>query len=205
LDNLQFDNIYCMRCEKGLSLLLPESVELTIASPPYDKIRDYKGYDVDFEVVIEELFRVTKSGGVVVWIVGDQTNVSESGSSFKQVLLFKEKGFDLYDTMIFKKKNPPPLTHPRYQQCFDFMFVFSKGKPRVFNPILIPCKLAGIYQSKNKFRHSTSDSLFLLHKSGNTKNYKIRDNVWEYSVGGKKDKKIIQRINSDPFPISLVI
>ncbi|MEL7606535.1 MAG: site-specific DNA-methyltransferase [Sedimentibacter saalensis] len=204
-DYLPLNNIYCMNCEEGMRYLKSDSINLTITSPPYDNIRNYNGYNVNFEVVIEELFRVTKSGGVVVWVVGDKTEIGESCSSFKQALLFKEKGFYLYDTMIFQKKNPTPLNHGRYQQCFDFMFIFSKGKPEVFNPIMVTCKTAGNYQSKNKYRHTAEDTLSPLHKKGTTKSYKIRNNIWEYAVGGKKDKTIINRINSAPFPTSLVI
>jgi len=194
-----------MKCEIGLKKLVPCSIDLTITSPPYDKLREYKGYEVNFKDIISELYRVTKKGGVVVWVVGDQTLIGESGSSFKQALYFMNAGFHLYDTMIFKKKNPPPLSHQRYQQCFEYMFVFSKDVPKAFNPIKVPCSTAGNYQSKNKYRHSSRDTLSLLHKEGTTSEFKTRNNVWEYSVGGKKDNRIINRINPAPFPISLVV
>ncbi|MDJ1631362.1 hypothetical protein QNN00_17535 [Bacillus velezensis] len=47
---------------------------------------------------------MTKEGGVVVWVVGDKTHKgSETGSSFRQALYFKELGFNLHDTMIYEK------------------------------------------------------------------------------------------------------
>ena len=90
-------------------------IYLTVTSPPYDNLRDYKGYSFDFENVAKELYRVTKIGGVVVWVVGDATkNGSESGTSFRQALYFKEIGFNLHDTMIYAKNSYMPLTHNRY-------------------------------------------------------------------------------------------
>jgi len=98
---------------KGMAKLGKETVDLTITSPPYDNLRNYKGYSFDFEHVARGLYWVTKPGGVVVWVVGDATkNGSESGTSFKQALYFKEIGFSLHDTMIYKKIN----THSSYSQ-----------------------------------------------------------------------------------------
>ncbi len=104
------------------------SIDLTVTSPPYDNLRTYGGYEFDFEPIAKELYRVTKDGGVVVWVVGDATiKGSETGTSFKQALYFKEIGFNLHDTMIYAKKNYVMLTHNRYEQQFEYMFVFSKG------------------------------------------------------------------------------
>ena len=50
-------------------------VDLTVTSPPYDNLRTYNGYCFDFENVAKELFRITKQGGIVVWVVGDATIV----------------------------------------------------------------------------------------------------------------------------------
>ena len=131
------NRIYNQDCVQGLKQLDSESVDLVVTSPPYDNLRAYNGYSFDFESTAKELYRVIKKGGVVVWVIADQTkNGSESGSSFRQALYFKEIGFNLHDTMIWQKPNPIPLTHNRYEQAFEYMFVFSKGKPKAFNPIL---------------------------------------------------------------------
>jgi site-specific DNA-methyltransferase (adenine-specific) len=118
---------------------LPDNcIDLTITSPPYDNLRTYKGFEWDFESTAKELYRITKQGGVVVWIVNDATiKGSETGTSFKQALFFKECGFNLHDTMIWEK---PTFTATgslkvRYAPVFEYMFVFSKGKPKSFNPI----------------------------------------------------------------------
>ena len=108
---------------------------MVLTSPPYDNLRSYKGYSFNFEGVANELMRVVKSGGVVIWVVGDATqNGSESGTSFRQALYFKEIGFNLYDTMIYHKINYIPLTHRRYEQCWEYMFCFSKGAPKDIQP-----------------------------------------------------------------------
>src|SRR3990172_7596689 len=103
-------------------------IDLTVTSPPYDGLRTYNGYSFDFESVAKELYRITKQGGVVVWVVGDATiDGSETGTSFKQALYFKEVGFNLHDTMIYQKNVMPFPEQTRYNQCFEYMFVLSKG------------------------------------------------------------------------------
>lgn len=112
-------------------------IDLTVTSPPYDNLRAYKGYSFDFENVARELYRVTKDGGVLVWIVADATiDGDETGTSFKQALFFKSIGFKLLDTMIYKKEAVGACgsTHA-YQQAWEFMFIFTKGKLATFNPI----------------------------------------------------------------------
>ena len=92
-------------CLKTMDSMPDNFIDLTVTSPPYDNLRDYKGYSFDFESIAKELYRTTKEGGVVVWVVGDATvKGSETGTSFKQALFFKECGFNLHDTMIWKKQ-----------------------------------------------------------------------------------------------------
>jgi site-specific DNA-methyltransferase (adenine-specific) len=123
-------------CLEVMKSLPSQSIDLTVTSPPYDNLRTYNGYSFDFEGIAKELYRVTKDGGVIVWVVGDATvNGSETGTSFKQALYFKEIGFNLHDTMIWQKPYPKPLTHNRYEQAFEYMFILSKNKPKTFNGI----------------------------------------------------------------------
>lgn len=99
-------------------------IDLTITSPPYDNLRNYNGYIFDYKSILNELYRVTKKGGVVVWIVNDKTkNGSETGTSFKQALYAKEIGFRLHDTMIYAKNNPVPSSGNRYQSTFEYMII----------------------------------------------------------------------------------
>jgi DNA modification methylase len=162
-------------------------IDLTVTSPPYDNLRDYKGYSFPFEDIAKELYRVTKQGGVLVWVVSDQTiNGSETGTSFKQALYFKEIGFNLHDTMIYAKNNPVPYYHNRYNPSFEYMFIFSKGKPKTFNPLYEERKTKG-YSEKRTFRYPDGSL-----KPANTKTIsdkKLKNNIWFYTVGGKTNLK----------------
>lgn len=162
-----------------------ESIDLTVTSPPYDDLRMYNGYSFSFEVIARELYRVTKKGGVLVWVVGDATkNGSETGTSFRQALFFKECGFFLHDTMIYAS-DKPPKTHKRYEQEFEFMFVFSRGKPKTFHPLLVPCTYTGSDKKARTFRH-TGKELGMTHHAKPVKEHKIKGNIWRYTTGYNK-------------------
>lgn len=158
-------------------------IDLTVTSPPYDGLRTYNGYSFPFEDIAKELFRVTKEGGVVVWVVGDETKqFNESGTSFKQALHFKELGFNLLDTMIYYKQNYAPAypTLRRYANQFEYMFVFSKGRPKTFNPIQKP----KVRNKKGKVTYRQKDGSLkrkVIEKGRETKD---ASNVWEFAVGG---------------------
>jgi site-specific DNA-methyltransferase (adenine-specific) len=166
-------------------------IDLTITSPPYDNLRDYKGYDFNFQEIAKELFRVTKQGGLVVWIVGDATeNGSETLSSFRQVLYFNEIGFNVHDTMIWEKPSPLPQTKEgkRYTLSFEYMFVLSKGKVNKFNPIHTDCKLQGKV-NKNKSTQRKVDGNMrqdrLLAREGTiVKPTKPLTNIWSIESKG---------------------
>jgi site-specific DNA-methyltransferase (adenine-specific) len=113
--SLDINQVHCGDCTAILHQhVASESIDMVLTSPPYDNLRAYKGYSFNFEAVADELLRVVKPGGVVVWIVADAVqNGSETGTSFKQALFFKEIGFNLHDTMIYHKVNYVPLTHRR--------------------------------------------------------------------------------------------
>ena len=176
-----------MDCLEGLKLLDDNSIDLTVTSPPYDDLRKYNN-NFDFENIAKELYRVTKDGGIVVWVVADKTNNgSETGTSFKQALFFKDIGFNLHDTMIYMS-DKPPLTHNRYEQKFEYMFVFSKGKPKTFNPIMEECKYAGLDKKARTFRH-TGDELQETHIKNKVNKEKIKGNVWYFSTGYNKSTK----------------
>ena len=169
------------------------SVDLVVTSPPYDNLRTYNGtlnWNEDiWQRVIEELYRVIADGGVVVWVVGDATiKGSETGTSFKQALYFKEAGFNLHDTMIWEKKNPMPNSSNRYLQTFEYMFIFSKGSPKKFTPILVDCLHAG----KKASRTIISVDGTRKHQSlkGRYKDKKKMSNIFRYVVGSLKEKEI---------------
>ena len=181
----------------------PDCIDLTVTSPPYDNLRTYNGFTFDFETIARQLFRVTKAGGVVVWVVGDGTvNGSESGTSFKQALFFKECGFNLHDTMIYKT-NKPPLTHNRYEQEFEYMFVFSKGTLKTFNPIMIKSNWAGT-GTQGTFRQDATGRQERAHNQKLISDKRIKGNIWHIPSGngkGTKDSYIFE--HPATFPESL--
>lgn len=164
-------------------------VDLTVTSPPYDNLRTYNGFTWDFEALAKELYRVTKPGGVVVWVVGDATvKGSETGTSFKQALFFKDIcGFNLHDTMIWNKPNAPPQTKEgrRYTLSHEYMFVFTKGKINTFNPILEPCLNAGKKSgcgTNIKPDGSIREDRVEARKGKVVNDYKQRYSVWNCSI-----------------------
>lgn len=179
---MQVNKIYNQDCLEGLGLLDNECIDLTVTSPPYDNLRLYNGYYFKFEEIAKELYRVMKPGGVIAWIVGDKTkNGSETGTSFRQALYFKDIGFNLHDTMIYEKNNPTPQKSNRYQPCFEYMFILSKGKPKTFNPIMIEKKY--IESRPNKMYDKDKSGMQIHHQYSSSSNLKIKNNIWKYNVG----------------------
>lgn len=194
--------LWCGDCLELMKNIPDGSIDLTVTSPPYDNLRTYNGNISQwsfekFQEIAKELYRVTADGGVVVWVVGDATiKGSETGTSFRQALWFKECGFNLHDTMIWEKSsfsNPFPN---RYHQVFEYMFIFSKLKPKSFNPI---------EDRKNKhagcvFSSTVREPDGTLHPRSKKKinDYGKRFNVWKISE--------VKRNNSGhpaPFPEQL--
>lgn len=179
------NKVICGDAEDELAKLDEGSVDLTVTSPPYDNLRTYNGYSFDFEAIAKELYRVTKPGGVVVWVVGDATiNGSETGTSFKQALYFKEIGFNLHDTMIWEKTGRLP-TQDRYYNVFEYMFIFSKGKPATLNFIADHKTVnGGRTQRKdaviNKGKNQKGEGSFVRNE------YARRGNIWKIHIGKNK-------------------
>ena len=160
-------------------------VDLTITSPPYDDLRTYNGYSFDFESIAKELFRVTKKGGVVVWVVGDATKKgTESLTSFRQALFFKECGFNV-ETMIFETSTYMPIRANRYDNNFQYMFVFSKGKPKTFNPIMVKKSEKSLQRGKSgrnvSFREI--DGKRQNKKPQKITTHKKKTNIWRFLTG----------------------
>jgi site-specific DNA-methyltransferase (adenine-specific) len=164
-------------------------VDLTVTSPPYDGLRDYKGYSFPFEKIAKELFRVTKDGGVIVWVVADETKAfCESLSSFRQAIFFVEQcGFNLLDTMIYHKSKYAPAypTLRRYANTFEYMFILSKGKPKTFNPIQQEKVLKNYKNKKSYFRQK--DGSQILKVIDCDRETKDAENVWTVCPTKAKD------------------
>jgi len=164
-------------CLELMPQIADKSIDMVLTSPPYDNLREYNGYTFNFEGIAKQLYRVVKDGGVVVWVVNDATiKGSETGTSFRQALYFKEIGFNLHDTMIYETSKPP-MNDKRYQACFEYMFVFSKGSPSVFNPIKVKSlnsgkKVSGTYYNKDGTMKNRSGANRPVDA------YRIKDSIW---------------------------
>jgi len=179
-------------CLERMKEIADCSVDLTVTSPPYDSLRSYNGNNVlwsdeVWKEVLRELYRITALGGVVVWVVGDATiKGSETGTSFKQALHAMSCGFRLHDTMIYHK-NALPKNHNRYEQDFEYMFVFSKGNPKTFNPIRIPCKFPEKETARKNSYFSDTKEKNRSARSGKKRKPvgldKIDGNIWYITTG----------------------
>lgn len=183
--------VYNEDCVDTMLFIPHGSIDMVLTSPPYDSMRDYGGTSSwsleKAREVIGELYDILKEGGVCVWVVGDETvDGSETMTSFRHAMMFVEAGFRLHDTMIYSKDNPCPVGGSnRYYQSFEYMFVFSKGSPKTFNPLTEP--------RRNKYNDTRTERVkgFQRGVDGNMvpKFTKInqgdpkRRNVWTYSLG----------------------
>lgn len=195
-------------CLDLMPTLDENSIDLTVTSPPYDNLRKYNGAAADWhrgkwEAVLRELFRVTKNGGVVVWVVGDATiDGSESGSSFQQALYAKSLGFRLHDTMIYFKEGPPQ-SHNRYEQKFEFMFVLSKGRPTTFNGLREPSLFPG--KKRCGGMRQDGDELTYRNSGGRVAETKLRGNVWKFAVNPDGKANLLSRKHPAVFPKALAL
>lgn len=184
---------YCCDCIELMNHMIANgtNVDLTITSPPYDSIRRYGNNEWNFDIfksIANLLYEVTKDGGTLVWVVGDSTvNGSESGTSFKQALYFKEIGFNLHDTMIFEKNSssfPSSRKSNRYTQIFEYMFILTKGKPKTSNLII---------DKKNKWKghknwgkntqYEQNGELIETEDIKEVPEFSPRTNIWKYTTG----------------------
>jgi len=184
---IELNKVYNENCIETISKMPDGFIDLVVTSPPYDGMRTYNGYSFDFENIAKELYRVVKDGGVIVWIVGDATvNGSESGTSFRQALFFKEIGFNLYDTMFYEKASRIP-TEGRYYNTVEYMFILSKGKPKTLN-FIVDHKNSTEGQSRikdkciNKGKNEKKEGEYMV-----TGEFSRRSNVWRYGTGRPTD------------------
>ena len=197
------NQIYPGECADMMSCLPDGCIDLTVTSPPYDNLRDYNGYTLDWQAVIKQLYRVTKPGGVVVWVVADATiNGSETGTSFRQALWAMECGFGLHDTMIYYTGSQGAKgSNLAYWQAWEYMFIWAKGLPKTTNRIK---------DHKNIYA-GTKNTSTRRQKDGSRQNERfvtpdnsVRCNVWYYPTGkGITSKDNIAFDHDAPFPEAL--
>ena len=199
---IELNKIYNENCLETMAKMPDCFIDLTVTSPPYDDVRTYKGFTLPLKDIAKELYRVTKDGGVVVWVVNDKTkNYCESLTSFKTAILFvEEAGFNLHDTMIYKRTCAFPDV-VRYYQDFEYMFVFSKGKTKTVN-LLRQSKTEGtLKRQKNKtgvggerqvdgsLKRIDNTNGFERKERARNDNTRVKSNVWELPRGNQNSTK----------------
>lgn len=171
-----------------LKTLESASIDLVLTSPPYDDLRTYKGFNFNFERIAQELFRVLKKGGVMVWIVGDSViKGSESLNSLRQALYFKDIGFNIHDTMIYQKNNFSNPSKTRYHQIFEYMFIVSKASPKTFNPIMDRKNIYAGHTSLGANTTRKKDGTFTQQKKRIISEYGMRYNIWKGNTSGQEN------------------
>lgn len=173
------NGIFSADCVEFMREMPEDFVNLTVTSPPYDNLRNYDGYEFDFESIADGLYRVTAPGGIVVWVVGDKINGGRTLTSFQQALYFKSIGFVMHDVMIYQKKNTPFMRKNAYTNCYEFMFVLSKGRPQTFNPLMQKTARNG-FEMLVFNKRADADNKKQLKE---LKKEKTRANIWSYAVG----------------------
>lgn len=200
---IETEVVHCGECSEIMSTWPDDCIDLTVTSPPYDNLRDYHGYVFDFEAIAQQLYRVTKPGGVVVWVVADQTiNGSETGTSFRQALRFMEMGFNLHDTMIYEAPGTGAKgSNLAYWQTFEYMFIFSVGTPSTVNRI---ADKANIKAKQSQYKSIGGRSVKKYGKKSTQRvtiaSHGIRTNIWRIAAGNNGDDKTP---HPAPFPEAL--
>ena len=181
MQQINTGRIYNENCIETLRRMPDDFLDMTMTSPPYDDLRSYNGYELPVKSITRLLYARTKPGGVVIWVVADRTvDGSETLTSFSHAFAFREAGFRLHDTMIFAKNNPIPSDcGRRYRQSFDYIFCFSKGTPKTFNPITQPVKEQKAFKS---FRITKTGRNDLAHDHEPPKTRRA-NNIFHYNVG----------------------
>lgn len=186
--DIELNTIYNEDCLETMGRMPDDFVDLTVTSPPYDNLRTYNGFSFEFEKIAQELYRVTKDGGVVVWVVGDATvNGTESGTSFRQALYFKELGFNLHDTMIYQKAGTGASgSNYAYWQSFEYMFILTRGLPVSINRIKDSKNgRAGSFASTGNKQSTIGTRLY--SKPHTVEDYGVRSNIWRYHPSNGND------------------
>lgn len=186
---MEINQIYTCECVEFMHSIESNFVDCVVTSPPYDGLRDYKGFVFDCHEVAKELLRIVMPGGVIVWVVGDAIKKgNRTLTSFKQALIFQEVGFKCHDVMIYKKKNTPFMRSNAYTNCYEYMFIFSKGTPKTFNPLKEPTVRHGVELLVHNKKPDGINKK--VRKELNSE--KTKTNIWEYAVGlgGSSNDKI---------------
>jgi len=202
---IELNRIYCENCLDTMARMPDDFIDLTVTSPPYDGLREYRVYSFDFEAIAKELYRVTKSGGVVVWIIDDEiVNGNRTLNSFRQAIFFQSIGFNVYDVIIYSKLSGGLPHNRRYRDAHELMFVLSNTTPKTVN--LIEDKINRYAGTTNRSQRHVREKNGELTKRGKilVSDKGVRYNIWEYNVGyGNMGDDDLTKLHPARFPEKL--
>lgn len=201
---MQLNVIYNENCLDTMKRMPDNFIDLVVTSPPYDNIRDYKGYELDLHTIGKELFRTIKDGGIVCFVMQDQTkNFGKSLTTFKTAIDFCNIGFKLFECCIYRKYGQEGAWwNKRFRIDHEYILMFLKGdKPKAFNkePLKIPSKHGGKTMTGCATRNT--DGTTQKSRAVTINTMKCRGSIWEYLNGGDKNK--IKRKHPATFPDAL--
>lgn len=193
------NNVICGEAGEVLGAMAEGFANLVVTSPPYDNMRDYEGYNFSAQGMLKAIYKALSPGGVCAWVVGDKVvKGSRSLSSFKHAFIAKEVGFRVHDVMIYKKRQTPFSRSNAYTSCFEYIFIFSKGAPTVFNPLTTAAQ-----PRKRKTQFGKGPDGVNRYRVVETKSTKTCTNVFEYSVGTASSRDKIAFEHPAIFPEKL--
>lgn len=176
-----------------LPTIRESSVDLTVFSPPYDGLRDYKGKpSFDMAVLGREILRVTKEGGVCCMVIQDATkNGAKSLTSFRTACLFADLGWRLFECCIYSRAGVPGAWWTkRFRVDHEYIFIFTRGDglPRRFDKtsLMVESKYAGITAGGTK---RTTKGDFVAIKKTVISPLKCRGTIWHYAASNTERNK----------------
>lgn len=180
-------------CVAATKKLASESIDLSVFSPPYDSIRDYKkGWVFDYAALGCNLYAATKPGGVCAVVIGDGTkNFAKSLTSFKLAVDWCEgAGWRLFEACIYQRHgNPGAWWKQRFRVDHEYVLLFFRGdRPKTFNkePLMTPAKHAGkIYSGTDRL---TNGGLKKIAPKA-VAEMKCRGTVWSYPTSNTEGNR----------------
>jgi len=202
---LPLDQIICGDNCDVLGTFPRDCIDLVVTSPPYDDLRTYGGHDWDFYGVAWQLKRVLKPGGVIVWVVNDQTkDGSETGTSADQAKHFRRIGLRQHDTMVYYKNGMSFPESNRYYPVWEYMYVFSKGQPKTANLIADRKTAHAGAKKTSRMERQPDGSIRRPDREFEVSKYSIRYNIWTIDAGYMKTTKDVNAYDHPAiFPESL--
>lgn len=188
LKELPLNQIICGDAFEIVRSWPASSVDMVVTSPPYDGIRDYKGFSLNLSAVGQELHRILKDGGVVAMVIQDQTkNFGKSLTSFRTILDWCDRvGFKLFETVIYRKYGAEGAWwNKRFRVDHEYIPVFLKGeRPQYFNKehLKIPSKHGGKTMTGGGTR--LTNGVRIATRAITINPFKCRGTIWEYMTAG---------------------